>query len=74
MGSHRRLDRLNLLDLLNEDNSFETHEKTLFITIYALPNGAESCTKFFGPVGLGFYHSALQIGEIEVGFEGNANS
>ena len=68
-GRHRRLDQENLKYLL--DNSQHHREQTLFISVYSL-NTARACQTMCGPIGLGLYHSALQIGAFEIGYEGNA--
>lgn len=68
-GRHRRLDDENLQFLL--ESSQNHRENTLFISIYAL-NTAQACQTLCGPIGLGMYHSALQIGAFEIGYEGSA--
>ena len=48
-------------------------ERTIYINVYSLTN-FDGCTDVCGPVGLGLYHSALQVGPYEFAFGGNANS
>lgn len=48
----------------------DAREQTLYINVYALKDFS-SCTDFCKPIGLGIYHTALQIGEYEVAYGGN---
>ena len=49
----------------------QRREQTIFINVYGLRNFSRS-NKVCSPVGLGFYHSALQVGKYEFAFGGNA--
>ena len=48
----------------------QRREKVLYINVYGLKNFAQ-CNKVCNPVGLGVYHSALQVGRYEFAFGGN---